>query len=233
MKAIWLLLPVSIALASCAPVIAQNDITEGRSQTVSWSFELHGGLPYNIPAPLAVKQNNHETLHMRAEYRSEPFRAPFYWVWRIARQKNDKSWEIEAIHHKLFLNNPPPEIQYFSITHGYNVFTVNRSYNKTINEKHPVIIRLGAGVVLSHPENNIRGAELDQGGGISGTGYYISGPVLNVSAARRFYLLSWLFMNAELKFYPSFSRVPVAEGYASAWSLPVAFIIGFGFELNY
>ncbi len=33
---------------------------------------------------------------------------------------------IELLHHRLFLRNPPSEVQSFSISHGFNPLTVGR-----------------------------------------------------------------------------------------------------------
>ena len=200
------------------------------AQTAGWSFELHGGLPYNIPAPLIIKQKNEKTLHFNARYRSEPINSPYYWVWRISRFQNNKSWEFEAIHHKLYLDNMPPEVQKFSISHGYNIFTINPSFNKLAFQKHSFILRLGAGVVLSHPENIIRNKDLYPNGGLFGLGYYFTGPVLNISVGKRFYINNRLFVNSEIKFSPSVSWVPIVDGHAIVWNLPVTFVLGLGID---
>jgi len=204
-----------------------NDII---AQSANWSFELHGGVPYNIPAPLIIKQNNEETLRFNARFRSEPLISPYYWVLRISRFKNNKSWELEAIHHKLFLDNKPPEIQDFTISHGYNILTINRSFNKLAFKKHAYILRLGAGLVLAHPENTIRNQELNQQKGIFGWGYYIGGAVFNIAVAKRFYFTDRLFVNSEFKFNPSVSKVPIVNGHAIVWNFPVAFALGLGVD---
>ena len=198
------------------------------AQKAAWSVELHGGLPYNIPAPLVIKQNNEETIRLTAHYRSEPMIAPIYWTGRISRLQNNALWEFETIHHKLFLDNTPPEVQFFSITHGYNIITLSRSYIKSLDQEHSIVIRIGAGIVLSHPENKIRDKEIDPKGGIFKMGYYLTGPVLNLAVGNRFYITKRIFVNGEIKFNPSFSRVPIVDGYATLWNFPVAFIFGLG-----
>ena len=200
------------------------------AQKATWSFELHGGVLYNIPASLIIKQKNEETLRFNAQYSSEPMNSPYYWVWRISRWQNNRSWEFEAIHHKLYLDNIPPEIQEFSISHGYNLLTINRSFKKLLFQKHSYILRLGAGAVLSHPENKIRDKELYPHGGLFELGYYFTGPVLNISAAKRFYIINRLFVNTEIKFNPSVSWVPIEDGHSRVWNLPVAFVFGLGID---
>lgn len=200
------------------------------AQKADWSFELHGGLPYNIPAPLIIKQNNEAPLRFNARFSSEPMVSPYYWVWRISRFQDHKSWEFEAIHHKLYLDNKPSEVESFGISHGYNIFTINRSFKKLAFQKYSYILRLGAGVVLSHPENKIRDKALSSDGSVFDLGYYFTGPVLNISAAKRFYIFKRLFVNTEIKFNPSVSKVPIVDGHAIVWNLPVAFAFGLGID---
>jgi hypothetical protein len=200
------------------------------SQDSGWSFELQGGIPYNIPIPLTIKQDGEATIRLTARYSSEPFVSPGYYNWRLGHWKKGKSWEFEFIHHKLYLDNKPPEIQEFSISHGYNIAVVNRAFKKSI-DNFPFILRLGAGVVLAHPEITVRGQALEQDGGLFGWGYYISGPVLNISVAKRIYIVEQWFVNAELKFNPSYARVPVAGGHAIFWNMPITFAFGMGIDI--
>lgn len=211
-------------------VVSMLFCVKGLAQNPKWSFELQGGVPYNIPMPLTIKQNNEPTIRLNARYSSEPFVSPGYYNWRLGHWKNGKSWEFEFIHHKLYLDNKPPEVQEFSISHGYNIVVVNRAFEKMAFEKIPFIIRIGAGVVLAHPEITVRGEALSQDGGLFGWGYYISGPVLNIVVAKRFYIIEQWFVNTELKFNPSYARVPVAGGHAKFWNMPITFAFGMGID---
>lgn len=200
------------------------------AQKSQWGFELHGGLPYNVPLPLTITQQNEPTIHFNAKYSSQPMTPPVYWVWRFSKWKNGKGWELEAIHHKLYLDNIPDEIQEFTITHGYNIVTVNRSFEKLLFQKHSYILRLGAGIVLAHPENEVRNQKLYPHDGLFELGYYISGPVLNLTVGKRFYFCNRAFLNTELKFNPSYSRVPIVSGHADVWNMAFAFVFGLGFD---
>ena len=201
------------------------------AQDTFWSLEFSGGIPYNIPSPLVVKQEGEPDLRLTARYSSEPFRSPIYYVWRIGRWKGQSAWELEFVHHKLYLDNKPPEIERFAISHGYNMVMVNRTFEKLLFKKFDYHLRLGAGAVLSHVENTVRGQVFPEDGGLFGWGYYITGPVLNLTAAKRFYLVKRLFINTEVKFNPSVSWVPVQNGRAVVWNFPVAFAFGLGIDL--
>ncbi len=213
-----------------AGVLTMGFGEKGLAQISKWSLELQGGVPYNIPMPLTIKQENEPGIRLNARFRSEPFVSPGYYNLRIGRWKNGKSWEFEFVHHKLFLDNKPPEIQEYSISHGYNIVVVNRALEKNI-KNFPFVLRLGAGVVLAHPEITVRGQTLAQDEGLFGWGYYISGPVLNIAVAKRFYIVEQWFVNTELKFNPSYARVPVAGGHAIFWNMPITFAFGMGIDL--
>jgi len=205
-------------------------ITNSNAQKATWSLDLNGGLPYNIPSPLIIKQNNEPTLHLMAHYFTEPMKLPIYWDYRISRCKNNKAWDFELIHHKLYLRNLPPEVHQFSISHGYNILLINRAYTKQFLNKHAYKIRIGAGIVLSHPENEVRNKKLNSEAGLFNEGYYLTGPILNLAIGKRYYFLNLLYLNTELKFNPSFSLVPIAEGNAYVWNFPIAFTFGLGMD---
>lgn len=200
------------------------------AQKAQWSFELLEEIPYNITMPLVIKQKGEEVLHLNAQYNSEPLAAPVCWIWRFTRWENDRSWEFEAIHHKLYLENKTSEIQRFSISHGHNILTLNRSYKKLLFQKYSYMLRFGAGVVLSHPESEIRNKEFYEHEGIFELGYYFTGPVLNFAIAKQFHFTKRFFLNAEIKTMPSVSWVPIADGHAVVWNLPVAFALGVGVD---
>ena len=200
------------------------------SQKASWSFELHGGTAYNPPLPLIIKQTGEPEIRLNARFETRPFEAPVYWVWRISSWQEEKSWEFEAVHHKLYLLNLPDEVQKFTISHGYNILTVNRSYRKNLFQNFPVTYRIGGGVVLAHPENRVRHKEFDQNLGAFGWGYYIRGPVLNLTLGKRFEFGKRLFLNTEAKLSPSFARVPIVDGHADVWNMAFQLALGLGFN---
>lgn len=203
------------------------------AQDVKYSFEYHLGYTYNIPAPLTIYQSGEEDLRLNAHFDSESFQVPLYWQFRFSRWKENSSWEFEAIHHKLYMVKNPDEIQNFSISHGYNIMSILRSNQVKLFDRHKFQLRYGLGTVLAHPESTIRGLKLREDGGLLKSGYYISGPVLNLAVAKHYSLTKRIYANTELKFYPSVSFVPVANGSAVVWSVPVAFIFGIGLDLKY
>ena len=97
-----------------------------------WSLELHGGEVYNVPMPLSIFQDGYPELKLTARYNTEPFTLPVYWNIRLGRWQNGKLWEVEIIHHKLYLDNTTSEIRKFNISHGFNLIMLNRGFDKKL-----------------------------------------------------------------------------------------------------
>ena len=190
-----------------------------------WSFELHGGEVYNAPMPLQVKQQTYPDIKLTARYNSESLILPVYWDWRFSRWKNNKSWEFEAIHHKLYLDNTTPEVQKFNISHGFNILMVNRGFDKKTFR-----YRAGAGVVLTHPESIIRGKEFGNSTDDMDTGYYLTGPVFNLAISRPISLGGRFFINPEAKTTFAYSYIKISEGHANVYNLAFHLILGFGVD---
>lgn len=197
-----------------------------------WSVEMHGGFPINIPLPLTIKQSNQPDIKLTAQFSSEPFVPPVYWVFRISKWKNNKAWEFEMMHQKLYLKNTTPEVQYFSITHGYNQLMVNRAFKFNLFKDKEFIFRGGAGIVLAHPENMVRGKDLDQEQSFSKLGYYVAGPTINLALAKQISIFNRLYLNVEIKNNTSFAKIPVADGNALVWHSAFEFIAGLGFNIT-
>lgn len=190
-----------------------------------WSFELHGGGAYNLPMPLVIRQQGYPDINFRAHFDSESLILPVYWDWRFSRWKNGKSWEFEAIHHKLYLDNITPEVQKFNISHGFNMIMVNRGF-----EKKSFRYRAGAGIVLAHPESNIRGKEFGDSTDDTDLGYFISGPVLNIAVSKPFYLGKRFYINAEAKTTLTYSNIKVAQGSSEVYNIAFHIILGPGVD---
>ncbi len=174
-----------------------------------WTVELFVGVPLGIPCPLTVRQAGQPDIAVRARYESRPFWTPIYYGWRVGRWDGSRGWELELVHDKLYLANGPPEVGEFAISHGFNLLTVNRAW-----ERGGLVRRAGAGIVVAHPENTVRGKTLPGDGGLLGWGYYLAGPTVQAALEKRLRIRGDLFLPVEGKATASFARVPVADGSA-------------------
>jgi hypothetical protein len=189
-------------------------------------LEFFTGVPYNIPLPLVIRQSGQPNIDVIAHYFSEPFVVPISWVWRVGYWSGNSGWEFEAIHHKVFLDDPPQEIQEFSVSHGLNFLLINRVWNLD-----SYALRVGGGVPLTHPETTVRGKTHPEDEGIFHMGYYVSGPAVAFSAGRLFALLGDLSLDVEAKAFSSFISVPIAEGNAHFSHLSLQFSFGLGYRI--
>ncbi len=197
---------------------------ESKSQRY-WTFELHGGWAGNLPLPLRIKQQGHPDIYIKkAKFYSEPFISPYYWDWRFCKHIDKHSFEFEAIHHKLYLENKPPEVQRFGISHGFNILTLNYGYKF----KH-FIFRNGIGSVLMHPESTIRNKVYPEGPGFDIKGYVLRGFVYNTAIAKQFnFWKNRMYLNTELKTTIARANAPIVDGSAIVNNIALQAIAGLG-----
>ena len=201
-------------------------ITATQAQSL-WTFEFQSGGAYNVPMPLTIKQQGYPDIKLTAHYDTEALTLPVYMDLRLSRWLNDRSWEIEFIHHKLYLENTTSEVQKFNISHGFNMIFLNRGFNQKTFRYHA-----GAGIVITHPESNIRGKEFGDSVNTWDLGYYLSGPVINLAIGKPIRLGNRFFINAEAKTTFAYAFINVAEGHADVFNLAFHLILGVGVNLN-
>ena len=199
----------------------------GQAQGRSWEVAIGGGATYNFTTPLSIYQDDQPEIKIKARYRTEPFRAPVYYDIRVNKWRENTGWALKFTHHKIILENLPPEIQRFSITDGFNLLTANRLWRRN-NFSWSV----GGGVVITHPESTIRQKPYPENKGLLNQGYYISGPTLEAAVAQRYYLFNRLFLSGEARVTGSWVRVPVVSGHANVTNAALHLVAGLGFNLT-
>ena len=150
-----------------------------------WSLEGYLGDAYNFRSRLRITQDGGFSSSISADYRTNGFESPIYYNVRGAHWEQDRAWELSLSHHKLFLQNPPPGVTALSVSHGFNMLTVNRAFRSG-----DWIYRFGIGPVITHAEGIINGIGYDGP-------YKISGAALLAGGGRRFYLDRTTFLSLE------------------------------------
>ena len=211
--------PALLAAAACVLSCATPALAGVR-------LSFFGGTAFQAPARLTVRQAGAEDLRFTAHYAAHPFTAPIYYAWRIAwwnaaRPGAARGWALELVHHKVFVTNPPPEIERFSVSHGLNLVSAMRLWE--VGRAH---LFAGIGPVISHPESSIRGRVLEQRGGIFDAGYHWTGPQLSVGAGTSARVLGRAFVNVEARGAAARVRVPVAGGSARFTHLGLHLMLG-------
>jgi len=177
--------------------------------------------------PLTVKQSGYPDISLTARYASEPFQTTKYYAWRVGYWWHRRGLLLDMTHHKIILLNPPPEIQSFKVTYGYNLITLGPGWRTD-----HMIYHVGLGIVLANPYSIVRGQERPHTGGMFNEGYFVAGPALVGGMGRVFRIVDRLFVSLDGRVSAAWAQVPVVKGHANAPN--VAFHIqagiGYGFK---
>lgn len=181
------------------------------------------GGAWNAPLPLVVRQEGEPELRVDARWSTRAFEFPLYYGARAAWERGASAWALDLIHHKLHLANPPSEIESFSVSHGYNLLTVERR-----DARRSRVRGVAAGVVLAHPESRVRGRRLAERGGLWRSGYHVAGPCVAVLGGLRRPVRGGWFWTLEARATLAYARVPVAGGSARVPNLALHGTAGLG-----
>jgi hypothetical protein len=190
-----------------------------------WAFDLNFEDVYNVPMPLTIKQKGYSDLKFVARFTADAFTPPVCWDWRFSRWENGKSWEIEAIHDKLYLINTNTNVSKYSISHGFNIITLNRGI-----EKKFLIYKIGFGAILAHPESVIRGMGYGSSSDYTDFGYFLTGPITMLSVCKPIKFCNRFYFNLEAKTSFAYSHIRVAKGYSNLFNFAFHIGIGMGFD---
>jgi len=193
-----------------------------------FSFELGTGGAYNFDTNLVIDPDGEKREDFTAKYANKPFEdAPYYMVRAGMWGDDGNAWEVELIHHKLYLDNPPESIKNMEMTHGYNLLTINRAWKM----KNDYTFRLGAGVVMPHLEGTTKSGKDLMGEHFLGAGFSFGGPTVQVTMAKRFYVTKTVFASLEGKFTTSYAKIELEEGgEVVAPNVAAHVILSFGFD---
>ncbi len=190
----------------------------------NWYINFTPGLDLVMPAPLIIQQSGYKNITIWAEYKSSPFKMPVYYSYRLGFTNENNGYELEMNHLKVHLQNTTGEVSEFSISHGYNQLFLNRvKYGGKIGSK------IGAGIVLAHPENTVRGLKLNEKEGLFKEGYYIAGPAIQYGIFKEIFITRRLYLLAECRVSLAYANVPVVNGRAHAPVLAFHIQLGPGF----
>lgn len=198
----------------------------GRPTRALAQIELQAflGSSVSAPSPLSISQRGQPDLDFTAHWATRPWLDTWYYAGRIGLWKGDRGWLFDFIHHKMYLNNNPPDVQKFRITNGMNMFVLSRGFRRG-----KLTYAVGAGPVITYPINRVRGEKLESGRGFLG-GYFLSGGTITGSVTRRFPLTAGFFLSLDSRVSATYVRVPVADGHASVPNLALHVHAGLGFQ---
>lgn len=187
--------------------------------------EIFGGTAWSAPTTLTIDQSGEQRLSFRAHWETRPLDESPYYAARIGLWSGRRGWELQLLHHKIYLTNGPPEVERFEVSHGWNLVTIQRA-----SRGRALDWRLGAGAVIGYPEGRIRGVPANSEDGIFGSGYHLSGAGALAGAGKTFTVTRRFFASTEGQLTYSWARVPIARGHARTANVAVHVLLGLGFS---
>ncbi|MEO8479164.1 MAG: hypothetical protein ABI542_05965 [Gemmatimonadota bacterium] len=175
-----------------------------------WRVEAWFGDAYNLGTPLTIEQEGEPDLHINADWSTRPWRPTWYYSGRIAKWSGNSAWAFEYMHHKLYLDNPPPEVATFRITNGINNLLVERHWRRGGWE-----FGVGGGPAWAVPLSRVRDKTYSRGGGgIFKSHYELSGATALATVARRLKLFPYTYGSFAIKTTFTHLDVNIADGRA-------------------
>ena len=193
--------PLWLALAMAATLAGRAD--------AQWRLSVWFGDAWNARTPVTFTQAGQADITTTADWSTRPWRPTWYYSGRIARWSGNQAWAFEYMHHKLYLDNPPPGVTYFRITNG-----VNNLLAEHLWRSHGWDYGVGAGPAFVVPISEVRGRQYDYADGIFESRYELGGGTLQVNLQRPLKVLPFLFGSLAIKGTASYLRVHIADGHA-------------------
>jgi len=186
------------------------------------------GLTFNAPVELRVVQRGYPEVYVegaRFEGRDlEPF--PYYAARLWVGSPTGLRYELELVHQKLYwLGGPGGEVvQQLNATDGFNYLLLNLAYGEGLGGLR-LVPRLGLGVVVPHPETEVR----NQAWGVDGDPrfYHLGGIGGQLALGVEFPGLPAALLEAKLTL--SQSRLQIAQGYAEGFFRTLHVLFGLGY----
>lgn len=192
------------------------------SAQAQWTAELALGDAYDFRTDLEIAQGDY-SRELTAKYETRAYEDPPYYSLRLARTEHERGWELQLVHHKLYLQNRPPEVSSLSISHGFNMVTINRAFSRG-----EWTYRAGAGPVITHAEADVNGVSY-------GGPYELCGAAVMTSIGRKFIVNERWHAGAELSATLAYAQ-PRPDGTPPLelrlWNAAVHLQVGIGLRLK-
>jgi hypothetical protein len=192
---------------------------------------LFAGTAWSLPTPLVIHLRSAPATRWTARYDTRPLADAPYYAYRIGAGAG-RVTEAELVHHKLYLANAHPPVDWFEVTHGYNLVTAN-----VVPAGDGWRMRFGIGLVIAHPEGVVGGRRVDHARTLLGGGYHIAGVTTQLAVGRRYPLASGataLVVAPEAKLTASIARIPIsADGELIVPNVAVHALAGLGVRREY
>jgi hypothetical protein len=192
------------------------------------SLDLMTGNGYNVPTPLTIDQTGFPEIRFTAHWDTKPLGpyAPYYtYRFTFWNTKQTGAWELQHVHDRIFLKNTTAEVPFFAIHFGYNYLLGGRAWTM-----HGFVLHTDGGLVVTSPQNTVRGLSVNLGLGSEHHGYNLAGIGGQVALSRQIDLLPHVHAIAEGALMMGHANVPVVNGTGHVPNVSAHARIGFGFS---
>lgn len=170
-----------------------------------YTLELYGGLVYNMNEDMTYKVSGADDIILKdVALSTKPFTVPPYYGFRISVwDTDDTAWEFEHTHQKLYIEDGDlvDPLEHWEMTDGFNFFFVNKAW-KLDESWQNLIVRVGTGVVITHPDITYDGERYTGNGNGAityGGGYDFSGVVFQVGVQKTFDITEDWYLSLETR----------------------------------
>ena len=194
------------------------------------SFDLSLGDAYSLNQDISISRKNDSNINFNASFKTNGLKSPQYYSIRFGESIRDIDLEFEFIHHKLYVEDVPSEIDKFEVSDGYNLLLINLIDNLKSN----IYYRIGLGTVVTHPDITIEGETNHiKGGGLIPKfwtdGYQWGGVSSQVSLFYKKNISPKVQFNLETKFIYAQARISVVDGSFILPNPSFHFLVGLSF----
>lgn len=191
-----------------------------------WRLEGWFGTAFNLGTPLNIEQAGQPDIHIDADWSTRPWRPTWYYAMRVAKWSGKSAWAFEYMHHKLYLDNPTPEVTAFRITNGVNNLLIERHWRLAGWE-----VGVGGGPAFAVPISRVRGKVYKRGGdGIFKSRYELAGGTIIGTIAHRLKLFPYTYGSLAIKTTLTHLDVNIADGGAHLNNVALHIQYGLSFQ---
>jgi hypothetical protein len=181
-----------------------------RHAEAQWRIDAWLGDAWSAPTNVTFVQAGEPDISATGHWSTQPFAPTWYYGGRISSWKGNSGWGFEYLHHKIYMDNPPPQVEFFRVTNGVNLFLPERLWRR-----HGWEFNVGAGPVMVVPVSKVRGLEYDNANGIFDSRYEFGGGAIAAGISRRLRLLPFTFGEVAIQGSAAYVRGRIVNGHAT------------------
>lgn len=185
----------------------------GTLHAYDYSVEFFSGVVANMNEDVTYKASDGTNIEFKdVELSTKSFTVPYYYGLRVSIWDEDNSaWEVEHTHQKLYMDDKDmiAPLEHWEMTDGFNFFFVNKAW-KMDEYMEGLRVRVGAGLVITHPDITYDGVRYHGNGHGAityGGGYDLSGYVWQAGVQKVFDITENWYISTEARLT-----------YAGAWA---------------